>query len=370
MKTNMEVPFLNLNKQYLVIKSEIDAAIHTVLDSSNYIKGNQVKEFEDAFAEYVQAKYCIGVGNGTDALSVSLIAYGIKPGDEVITVPNTFIATVEAIVAIGATPVLADINPRTYSLDPDTIASLITEKTKAIIPVHLYGIPCDMETIRKVADKHHLKVIYDAAQAHGALYNGKSIAQYGDATTYSFYPGKNLGAYGDGGAIVTNDAELADRIRMLADHGRKEKYLHEMFGYNSRLDTLQAAVLKIKLQHLDKWNARRKEIAALYKKELDGVLQVTIPEAPAYADPVWHLFVIRTPDRDNLQVYLKGNGIQTGIHYPVPIPLQPVGQGLKHNCDINTLTEIGNSILSIPMCPEMTDEMVCYVAENIKDYFA
>ncbi|MEA4924845.1 MAG: DegT/DnrJ/EryC1/StrS family aminotransferase [Syntrophomonadaceae bacterium] len=370
MQPPIKIPFLDLQKQYQSIKPEIDDAIQNIIETAHFIKGKAVHDFEQSFADYVGAQYCIGVGNGTDALILALKAMGIGRGDEVITVPNTFIATVEAIVAAGADPVLLDINYETYTMDPGVLAQAITGKTKAIIPVHLYGMPCDMDAIMNIAAQYKLKVICDGAQAHGARYKQFPMGMYGDVTTYSFYPGKNLGAFGDGGAVVTNDEELANRIRMLADHGRLDKYLHHYCGYNSRLDAIQAAVLSVKLKYLEKWNNRRKEIAAIYNRELASIDDVSLITVPAYAEPAWHIYLIRTSRRDELQEYLSNRGIQTGIHYPVPITHQPAGQSIRAICNYDQLETMSRQILSLPMCPEMSDDMVNYVIENIKGFFS
>mgnify|MGYP000874273985 CR=1 FL=1 len=367
--SDIKIPFLDLEKQYQSIKPEIDGAIQKILDTASFVKGKTVLDFEQAFAEYVGAKYCIGVGNGTDALTIALRAVGIGMGDEVITVPNTFIATIEAIASVGATPVLVDINFDNYTINPDDIVEAITERTKAIMPVHLYGMPCDMEPIINIAEKYKLKIICDGAQAHGARYNGSPLGMYGEATTYSFYPGKNLGAYGDGGAIVTNNKDLACTSRMLADHGRVDKYVHQFYGYNSRLDAIQAAILNVKLKYLDNWNQRRKEIAKIYSKELSGIKYINCPIVPDYADPIWHLYVIQAFNRDELQAHLKSHNIQTGIHYPVPVSEQPAAHGVRVMCNRTKINDMAQKLLSLPMCPEMTDEMVYYVTNRIKQFY-
>lgn len=365
-----KIPFLDLIKQYHSIQTEIDQAVQNVLNEASFIKGRQVREFEEQFADYCGIGYCIGMGNGTDALVIALRALNIGRGDEVITVANTFIATVEAIATVGATPVLIDIDYETYTMNPESINDAITEKTAAIIPVHLYGMPCDIDKIMAIAKEKNLPVIFDAAQAHGAKYKGKAASIYGTITTFSFYPGKNLGAYGDGGALVTDNQELASKIRMLADHGRTEKYLHQYYGYNSRLDSLQAAILSVKLKYLEHWNNRRKEITTLYEKGLKHNKQVFTPSIPDYADPVWHLYVIQAEKRDELKEYLKNQGIATGIHYPVSIPFQPAAHDAIVKCDKTKLQSMCDHILSLPMCPEMTDKMVLYVVDCINNYYS
>lgn len=369
MQPEVKVPFLDLKKQYQSIKPEIDEAIQRILETTSFIKGKPVFDFEQAFAQYVGVKHCIGVANGTDALIIALKALGIGSGHEVVTVPNTFIATVEAIVAVGATPILADIEYDTYTINPEAIEKAISEKTKAIIPVHLYGTPCNMDVIMDVAAQYKLKVICDGAQAHGAKYKQAPVGMYGDVTTYSFYPGKNLGAYGDGGAIVTSDEELERIMRMFADHGRLDKYLHHFYGCNSRLDAIQAAILSVKLKHLEKWNNRRKKIANSYTQQLASIKDIILPVVPEYADPAWHLYVIQTSRRDELKDFLTAKGIQTGIHYPVPITHQPAGQKTKAICDYDKLQNMAKGILSLPICPEMSDDMIKYVIETIKAFF-
>ncbi len=369
MQLQIKVPFLDLHKQYKSIKPEIDYAIQNILDTASFIKGKAVIDFETSYANYVGARHCIGVGNGTDALIIALMAMNIGPGDEVITVPNTFIATVEAIVAVGAKPILIDIDYSTYTMDPQVLEKAITDKTKAIIPVHLYGMPCDMDAIMNIASQYELKVIYDGAQAHGSRYKQLPIGMFGDATTYSFYPGKNLGAFGDGGAVVTNSDELAEKIRMLADHGRLDKYVHRVCGLNSRLDALQAVVLSVKLKYLEEWNTRRKEVASIYNRELAEINDITTITVPKYAESAWHLYVIQARERDKLQEFLSNNGIQTGIHYPVPITHQPAGHTFQAICNYDKLEAMAGQIISLPICPEMSDEMIYYVTDSIKEFF-
>jgi len=366
---NIRVPFLDLKKQYNHLKVDIDLAIKEVLNTTSFIKGPAVGRFERAFANYLNVQHCVGVGNGTDALILCLKAIGVKPGQEVITVPNTFIATIEAIAAVGAIPVLADIDYRTYTIDPLSVERAVTAKTVAIIPVHLYGMPCDMDPIVDIAKHNGLRIICDGAQAHGAKYKGKSLAYYCDAITYSFYPGKNLGAYGDAGAVVTNNDEIANRVRNLADHGREEKYLHKEYGLNSRLDTIQAAILCAKLPHLDTWNQRRVQIADKYNEGLKDLARLVCPYVPDYAAPVWHLYVIKVEERDGLQEYLKNCGIQTGIHYPVAIPEQPAAQNVVVKCNQSMISKMSSELLSLPICPEMTDDMVYYVVESVKRFY-
>ena len=314
----MNIPFLDLKAANLELRDEMDQAYHRVMDSGWFILGEEVEAFEQEFAAYCHARHCISLGNGLDALHLILRAYGVGQGDEVIVPSNTYIATWLAISYSRATPVPVEPDARTYNLDPNLLEAAITKKTKAIMPVHLYGQPADMDPIKKIAEKYNLKVIEDAAQAHGSLYKGQLTGCLGHAAGFSFYPGKNLGALGDAGAIVTNDDALADEVRMLRNYGSKIKYYHEAKGFNSRLDELQAAFLRTKLNHLDEWNNRRKEIAAYYLKHLIDVPGLTLPFVPNWASPVWHIFVIQSPKRDALQQFLNDKGVGTLIHYPVP----------------------------------------------------
>jgi len=368
----MKIPFVDLKAQYLSIKDEIDSAIQKVLDSAQFIKGPQVEKFEKEFAEYAGAKYCVGVGNGTDALYLALRALGVGPGDEVITVPNTFIATTEAISLTGAKIVWCDIDYDTYLIDANKVENLITEKTKAILPVHLYGNVAELEPLRKIADKYNLYLISDAAQAHGAKYKGKDINYYSDVTTYSFYPGKNLGAYGDGGAVVTDDSNLAKKVRMIANHGREEKYIHKFEGINSRLDSLQAAILSVKLKHLDEWNAKRKIIARSYSRFLQKFEWIKTPTIRSYVDAVFHLYVIELKNgrRDELKKHLAEMGINTGIHYPVPLHKQPAYIKFLRakNERLGYIEEITKRILSLPIYPEMNEEDLHYIFKAFRNF--
>lgn len=362
----MKVPFVDLHKQYQSIKSEIDQAINNVILDSAFIQGKYVHRFEESFASYCSVKECIGVGNGTDALFIVLKALGIGLGDEVITVANSFIATSEAISNSGAKVIFVDCHAESYNIDVQQIEKAITSRTKAIIPVHLYGQPADMDTILKIAKKRNLYVIEDAAQAHGASYKGKKVGSMGDAACFSFYPGKNLGAYGDGGAIVTNNSELAKECRMLANHGRLEKYLHEKEGFNSRLDGLQAAILSIKLQYLDEWNAKRRQAAKYYQDNLSGLIT---PISSMSVEPVYHLFVVQIEARDKLKEFLAKHDIQTGIHYPVPLPLQPAYKYLRVPKESYThALEISTKILSLPMFPEISEDQLERVVQSINDF--
>jgi len=345
---------VDLQGQYQTIAPEINAAIQGVLDRSDYILGDEVRLFEDDFAKYIGAAHALSVGSGLDALELALRAYGIGPGDEVITAANTFIATVLAIIAVGAKPVLAEMDPATYNIAPAAIEAAITSRTRGIMPVHLYGQPADMEPILAIAKKHNLLVIEDAAQAHGAKYAGKRVGAWGHAAAFSFYPGKNLGAYGDGGIITTNDAAIAEKLRYLRNYGQKVKYEHVIAGTNSRLDTIQAAILRVKLRHLDRWNALRNEHAAAYSAALaDGPF--ALPKIAANRDHIFHLYVVQIENRAAIQEFLNQRGIATGIHYPIPIHLQEACKPLGYSRGDFPLTEQASArILSLPMFPELT----------------
>jgi dTDP-4-amino-4,6-dideoxygalactose transaminase len=366
----MNIPFVDLKSQYDSIKEEIDSAISDVLLKSAFVGGPHVDSFEESFAGFCSVKHCIGVGNGTDALSIALRALGIGGNDEVITVANSFIATGEAITMAGARVVFVDINPMTYNIDVSKIEEKITPKTKAIIPVHLYGQPADMDPILNVAKKYGLYVVEDAAQAHGALYRGRPAGSIGHVACFSFYPGKNLGAYGDGGAVVTNDDSLAKRLRMIANHGRMDKYNHEMEGVNSRLDGLQAAILKVKLKHLPEWTDRRRKNAFQYNEYLKGTELVTPVEMDG-VKAVYHLYVLRVKAelREGLQNYLKLKGISTGIHYPIALPNLKAYTYLNHREEeFPQATQVSKEILSLPMFPELTESQIEYVAGTIKEF--
>jgi dTDP-4-amino-4,6-dideoxygalactose transaminase len=357
-----QVPFVDLAAQYPTIAPEINEAVAKVIQNTDFILGREVNLFEEEFAAFCEAKYAVGVDSGTSALELALRAYEIGPGDEVITAANTFIASALAISHAGARPVLVDVDPYTYTIDVSGIAKAITPRTKAILPVHLYGHPAHMDPIRQLAEKHGLVVIEDACQAHGARYKGRRTGSLGHAAAFSFYPGKNLGAFGDGGMIVTNDPEIAKRLEMLRNYGQKEKYHHQFRGYNRRLDTLQAAILRVKLKYLEKWNAARRWNAKLYKEFLDGI-GVVAPSEAAGAESVWHLYVIRTENRDMLREALVSKGISAGIHYPIPIHLQPAYKDLGHKRGDFPITEAhAQRILSLPMYAELTPESIKYVA--------
>jgi len=360
----MQIPFVDLKAQYNLIKDEIDEVIHRVIDKTSFIMGEEVRRFEEEFALFCKAKYAVGVANGTEALMLALKACGLAIGDEVITVPNTFIATTEAITMIGAKIVFVDVDPDTYNIDPGKIEEKITAKTKAIIPVHLYGQPADMDPINQIARKYNLKIVEDAAQAHGAEYKGRRIGTLGDIACFSFYPGKNLGAYGDAGAVVTNNEELAQKVAMLRNHGRTKKYLHQIEGFNSRLDALQAAILRVKLRHLEDWNKERREKAKLYNQLLEPFPKIITPKMLDSTVPVYHLYVVRIKNRDRLQNILKTKGISTGIHYPLPLHLQPAYSYLGYKEGEIPMTErVSKEILSLPMYAELKEEDITYICE-------
>ena len=384
----MKIPFVDLKAQYESIKDEIDAAIADVISNTAFIGGPFVKSFETAFAEFCGLKHCIGVGNGTDALFIALKALGIGEGDEVITAANSFIATSEAITMAGAKVVFVDINPETYNMDTAKLREFLEQKCfpdkstiqpfnhstnrliKAIIPVHLYGQPADMDPILEIAKKYNLFVVEDAAQAHGADYKGRRIGSIGDMACFSFYPGKNLGAYGDAGAIVTNDDQLAIKARMLANHGRVEKYNHEVEGFNSRLDGLQAAILETKLRHLPDWTENRRKNAYLYNEYLKNTDLITPVEIDDVKS-VYHLYVVRVKNgnRQKLQEHLKSNGISTGIHYPIALPNLKAYEYLNYSKnDFPKATEASHEILSLPMFPELEESQIEYIAQKIREF--
>jgi dTDP-4-amino-4,6-dideoxygalactose transaminase len=357
----MRVPFVDLHTQFEALSPAIQQSIYEVLNTTSFIQGGHVHQFEHSFAAYVGAEHALGVGNGTDALYLALRASGIGPGDEVITAANTFIATTEAITGVGATIVLVDVDPVSYTIDPALVAAAVTPRTKAIIPVHLYGQPADMNAIMAIADRYGIVVIEDACQAHGAWYEGQRVGTIGDIGCFSCYPGKNLGAYGDAGIVVTNDDALAERLRLLANHGSMTKYYHEIEGWNSRLDTIQAAVLGVKLPYLDAWNDARRRHADRYTSLLAGTgIQTPVVY---HGDHVWHLYVVETANRSELAMRLQERGVATGVHYPVPLHLQPAYRRLGLDAGSFPVTEAAaERILSLPMFPELTAEQIEYVA--------
>jgi len=363
----MNVRFLDLHKQYTEIKNEIDGAIKKVVDSQFFILGNELKLFEKEFATYLGSKYIVGVGNGTEALILALRALNIHKGDEVITQPNSFIATTLAITEVGATPVFVDIDSDTYQINVDQIESKITKKTKAILPVHLFGAPCEIKKIVDLAKKHNLYVIEDACQSHGATLDGKMTGTFGDIGVFSFYPSKNLGAYGDGGALSTNNQDLYKKLIKLRNYGEVKKYYHETIGINSRLDELQAAILRVKLRHLNKWNRKRNIIA---KKYIKGLPNIKTQKIFANSTSNYYIFVIEVENRDKISVYLKKHGIETLIHYPIPIHLQKCYSYLGYKINSLPVTEkISGKIISLPIYPEITDQEITYICRLINNYY-
>jgi dTDP-4-amino-4,6-dideoxygalactose transaminase len=367
----MRIPLVDLKAQYEFIKDEIDAAIQEVIATSAFIGGPYVRAFEEAFAKFCEVKHCIGVGNGTDALFISLKSLGIGAGDEVITAANTFIATSEAITAAGAQVVFCDIDPKTYNIDVNLIEAKITPRTKAIIPVHLYGQPADMDPILELAHRYGLKIVEDAAQAHGARYKERKVGSLGDVACFSFYPGKNLGAYGDGGALVTNDDELALKIRMFANHGRVDKYDHKIEGMNSRLDSLQAAILSVKLKHLEAWTESRRQLAYLYN-DLLADADIVTPSEIDHVRAVYHLYVVRLRNgtRDSVHQELLRRGIGVGIHYPIALPnLKAYSHLSKEERACPKATATSQESLSLPLYPELKEGEVQAIAEALKEIY-
>lgn len=363
----MKIPFVDLKAQYLSLKDELDAAVMQVVSETAFIGGRYAAAFEESFASYLGVGNCIGVANGTDAIEIALMAVGIEPDDEVIVPANTFFATAEAVANIGARPVFVDIDPLTYNIDPARIEEKITAKTRAIIPVHLYGLPAEMDAVMAIAHKHNLKVVEDCAQAHGATYKGQKVGSFGDAATFSFYPSKNLGAFGDSGAVVTNDADTAALARLIANHGQAEKNRHTIVGRNSRMDGIQGAVLSVKLRHLDDWLEARRSHADAYRKLLaDSGL--VLPAETQDSRHTYHLFVIQTHDRDAVQLRLADAGIETGVHYPTALPFMEAFADLGHAPeDFPVAHSQMDKLLSLPMYAELTGEMIEYVCTNLKN---
>lgn len=364
----MQIPLVDLKKQYLGIKDEIDSAIHEVLDSTAFILGKKVEDFEKKFAELCGVKHCIGVNNGTSALRLALQAIGIRPNDEIITTPFTFIATQEAISHLGAIPVFADIDGKTYCIDPEKIVEKITKKTKAIMPVHLFGQPADMDPILEIAEKHSLKVIEDAAQAHNASYKNKKAGSIGNISCFSFYPGKNLGAYGEAGAVCTNDEGLAKKLVLLRQHGELVRYYHNIIGDNCRMEAFQGAVLGVKIKYIESWTEKRRKNAECYN-ELMKNLGAVLPYEADYAEHVYHIYAIRSKNRDRLREFLGKNGISTGIHYPIPVHLQKAYSfmGIKKG-SFPIAEKVADEILSLPMYPELSEEQMEYISKTIKSF--
>ena len=365
----MTIPFLDLRAPYEELKEELDAACRRVIESGWYILGKELSSFEEEFADYCGARFCVGVGNGLDALHLILRAMNIGQGDEVLVPSNTYIATWLAVSYAGASPVPVEPNPQTFNLDPSGIEDKITPRTKAILAVHLYGQPADLDAITQTARKHDLAVIEDAAQAHGARYRGRRTGALADAAGFSFYPSKNLGALGDGGAVVTDDEALADRVRVLRNYGSHVKYYNEMKGFNSRLDELQASVLRVKLSHLDDWNKRRQRIAEFYSQSLKGIPGLMLPWVPELTDPVWHLFVVRHAERERLQEHLAAAGIDTLIHYPLPPHLQTAYSEMRFSAGAFPEAErMAAEVLSLPMGPHLTQSQQERVVTEIQTF--
>ena len=363
----MNVPYADLKAQYAALREEVLAALDRVGSKAAFILGKEVEKFEQEFASYCGVKHCVAVNSGTSALHLALLGAGVKAGDEVITTPNTFIATAEAITYTGAKPVFVDIDPRTANLDPSKIAAAVTPRTRAILPVHLYGLAAEMDPILDAAAQHHLAVIEDACQAHGARYHGKRVGSIGNAAAFSFYPSKNLGAYGEGGALTTNDDAQAAQARALRSHGEHRRYFHDAIGYNYRMDGFQGAILRVKLPRLERWNARRKELAEIYRGVLDGA-RVKLQEGATASERVDHLFVVYVADRDAVRARLEERGVQTGVYYPLPIHLQKPYQVLGYKRgDLPQSEWACEHVISMPLYPEMTNEQAAYAAQTLRD---
>ena len=360
------IPFVDLKQQYTSIKSEIDRAVSSVLESSQFVLGAEVAAFEKEFSAYSGVSHGIGVNSGTSALHLALLAAGVGPGDEVITVPFTFVATVAAILYAGATPVYVDIDPESYTMDPRLLERAITARTKAILPVHLYGQPADMDPIVEIARGHGKLVIEDAAQAHGARYKGRPVGSLGDMACFSFYPGKNLGAYGEGGMVVTNSAEYAATIRLLRSWGESRRYHHDLRGFNYRMEGIQGAILRVKLRHLDAWTEARRRNAELYADKLSGC-GVEIPREMPYSRHVRHVYAVRTPNRDAVAEALTEAGVQTGIHYPIPVHLQRAYRDERYHLGDFPVSELASEeVLSLPMFPELTEPQIDAVCASLR----
>ncbi len=361
----MKIPFVDLKSQYLSIKNEVDAAIQEVVSNTAFVGGATVKNFEDAYAQYCGTSHAVGCANGTDAIEIALQAIGVKPGDEVIVPASTWISTAEAVTAIGGVPVFADVLPGLYTIDPQDIERKVTAKTKAVIPVHLYGLPCEMDEVMAVANKHGLMVMEDCAQAHGATYKGQKVGTFGNAGSFSFYPGKNLGAYGDAGGMITNDAQVAENMRIICDHGQKGKHNHLIEGRNSRLDGIQAAVLSVKLNHIESWSDARNQNARYYNSKLTDA-GLGIPTIPEHSRHVFHLYVVQVDNREEIMKLLGDKGIATGIHYPTPLPYLEAYKRFNHQpADFPISYRQKDKIMSLPMFPELTEEQIDYICEAL-----
>lgn len=365
----MNVPFVDLKAQYASIKAELDNAVSEVISNTAFVSGRYAERFEHEFAEYIGAEHCVAVANGTDAIEIALAALGVGAGDEVIVPANTFFATAEAVSNVGATPVFVDVEPDDHNIHPPKIYERLTSRTKAIIAVHLYGLPADMDEIVAITQQHNLKLLEDCAQAHGATYKGRKVGTFGDAATFSFYPSKNLGAFGDAGAIVTKDSETATRARLIANHGEASKNRHTVVGRNSRMDGIQAAVLSVKLAHLEDWIERRRHHAARYNSLLGD--RFAVPLEPDYSRHTYHLYVVHVPYRDEVATKLSAAGIATGVHYPKAVPFTEAYAHLGYKPeDLPKAHDLQDHILSLPMYAELTDEMIDYVAQTLRDAVA
>ncbi|MBV6478484.1 MAG: dTDP-3-amino-3,4,6-trideoxy-alpha-D-glucose transaminase [Ignavibacteria bacterium] len=366
----MNIPFIDLKKQNDTVREEILKSIEHIIDASSFILGKSVSDFENDFAAVHNSRYCIGLSSGTDGNHLALWSLGIKAGDEVIIPANTFIATAWGAVLCGAKPVFADCEKDSYNLDLHDVEKKISPKTKAIVAVHLYGQSADLDRLKEISDRHGIYLLEDAAQSHLAEYKGKKIGSHGVSASFSFYPGKNLGALGEGGAVTTNDQEIAEKIRMMRDHGCKQKYHHETYGHNYRMEGIQGAVLGIKLKRLQSWTDKRREAADKYRELLSNTGDIELPKEMDYAKHVYHLFVIKTSKRDGLQEYLKENSIATGLHYPVPLHLQKCFANLGYKKgDFPVTEDLADKCLSLPIFPELTDNQIEYICEKIKKFF-
>ncbi len=366
----MYVPFVDLKNQYISIKQEIDQAIQNVLHDAVFVRGEIIKEFESNFANAQQAKHCIAVNNGTAALHLAMMALDFKTPDEIIVPANTFFATPEAVSLTGATPVFVDCEDVYFNIDISKIENAITTKTKAIIAVNLYGQAAQLEAIRQIAEKHNLLLIEDCAQSHLATYKGKTTGTFGIVGCFSFYPGKNLGAYGEGGAVITNDDALAKKMQIMRNHGSEKKYFHDFLGHNYRMESLQAAILNVKLKYLTTWTEVRRRNADLYRKYLNDIPEIVIPNEMPYAVHVYHVFVIRTSKRNELANYLKNKGIETVIHYPIPCHLQKAYDFLNYQAgDFPVAEKLSSEVLSLPMSEQLSEQQIVYVCQNVRDFF-
>lgn len=367
---SMKIPLVSLARQYTALKEEIDRTISDVIEKGSYILGENVRQFEREFAQYCGTRYAIGVASGTDALTLSLAALGVSRGNQVITVANTFISTVDSITRNSATPQLVDVNPKTYVIDEGAVEKQVKSATVGILPVHLYGHPAELDIILEIAEKNGLWVVEDACQAHDSEFRGRRVGGFGDVACFSFYPSKNLGAYGDAGMVVTDDSNLAKVLMLLRNYGQKTKHLHSMVGYNSRMDELQAAILRVKLRHLNDWVDARRRLAEGYNDRLKGLGDIVTPIEFEHVKHSYHLYVIRTDRRDELMKWLASRGIETGIHYPTPIHLQEAYRHLNYSNGSLSLTEqLSKEILSLPLFPELQEEELDYIASSIKSFY-